>query len=626
MGSAEYRIGDLNSTQLELPKYQRSLVWKRGKKEVLIDSLYRGYPVGALLLWEVPGSSPKVFQVIDGQQRVNAIREYLARPLSYLSGLAKLLPQSLLAQFVAALNESVALLPEPGARSLTEKECKVAISEWMSATEVNDVQRGFDAVTLVQSVLAAADIEESLRPTLILSQEVQQAANAVLAHIVEEKNRIENRTIPAIIYEGDAAALPEVFERVNTQLTTLKEFDKYAASWSHRITSISDSDVTRAIEEKYRAQLEAGYDIEGVDLQPGNNIHVTEYNLFEYFFGLGKKLKQRHPLLFDSGLGASEPEPVGFTLSAAVHGLGYTELSKLDRIAEQHYRAPGSALNLDSLGGALEEACTFVETLLKPRVGYKFNSRNGAAFVQGHTLYQSMSLVAAVMVLQRDPDTLTPRSDWPAAKAKLERTLVKHYLGDIVSGVWSSHGNSTLLERVWADRESKQVSSYYLTDISREQMEKALDAWFELQMQRQHRKRTLIDKDSRAFMAYVFANHINIRQLNEGDWEIAHVMPVRRLSAAIGDGSGWPINCVGNLALFTKEVNREQTSQCLPEYLASIEDQDVRAARTAEIEPLLFCDVDSTGMTDSYTLPQYQALCRTRFRSMRDSVLNSLSA
>ena len=37
--------------QIGLPEIQRPFVWKNAKVRDLFDSMYRGYPVGYLLLW-----------------------------------------------------------------------------------------------------------------------------------------------------------------------------------------------------------------------------------------------------------------------------------------------------------------------------------------------------------------------------------------------------------------------------------------------------------------------------------------------------------------------------------------------------------------------------------------------
>jgi Protein of unknown function DUF262 len=53
-GFAERRQagGDGGPGEIRLPEIQRSYVWKPNQVAGLIDSMYRGYPSGSLLLWE----------------------------------------------------------------------------------------------------------------------------------------------------------------------------------------------------------------------------------------------------------------------------------------------------------------------------------------------------------------------------------------------------------------------------------------------------------------------------------------------------------------------------------------------------------------------------------------------
>jgi hypothetical protein len=60
--------------RVTLPAFQRPYVWAPGQAEWLLDSLTRGYPIGAILLWEPPWGGQAV--VLDGQQRFTAITGY----------------------------------------------------------------------------------------------------------------------------------------------------------------------------------------------------------------------------------------------------------------------------------------------------------------------------------------------------------------------------------------------------------------------------------------------------------------------------------------------------------------------------------------------------------------------
>lgn len=72
------------SNKFGMPEFQRGFVWTPAKVMDLVVSLFRDYPVGALLLWEQPsedalapgrvsdGGQPDVW-VVDGQQRTTAM-------------------------------------------------------------------------------------------------------------------------------------------------------------------------------------------------------------------------------------------------------------------------------------------------------------------------------------------------------------------------------------------------------------------------------------------------------------------------------------------------------------------------------------------------------------------------
>jgi len=86
----EYKKKSLN---LE-PKYQRNPIWSIGQKCFLIDSLLSGCPIPQVFLnIQTQGSGPSrktIYEVVDGQQRLRAILEYMEDDYS----LVKLSPKS----------------------------------------------------------------------------------------------------------------------------------------------------------------------------------------------------------------------------------------------------------------------------------------------------------------------------------------------------------------------------------------------------------------------------------------------------------------------------------------------------------------------------------------------------
>jgi hypothetical protein len=78
-------LADVRSDRIAIPELQRPFVWDSVKVRDLMDSLYKGYPVGYLITWQSVGAALKGGQLaahqqilIDGQQRITALRAAVA--------------------------------------------------------------------------------------------------------------------------------------------------------------------------------------------------------------------------------------------------------------------------------------------------------------------------------------------------------------------------------------------------------------------------------------------------------------------------------------------------------------------------------------------------------------------
>jgi len=80
-------LEQLSRGELGLPEIQRSYVWYRTQARDLVDSLYRDYPTGLILLWkpeelpvlrrgefQSPGVDAPQFLILDGQQRLTSLK------------------------------------------------------------------------------------------------------------------------------------------------------------------------------------------------------------------------------------------------------------------------------------------------------------------------------------------------------------------------------------------------------------------------------------------------------------------------------------------------------------------------------------------------------------------------
>lgn len=60
------------------PEFQRRAVWTSKSQMLLVDSVARGVPIGAITLYEDLSEGYPVYEVIDGKQRLTALMSYLA--------------------------------------------------------------------------------------------------------------------------------------------------------------------------------------------------------------------------------------------------------------------------------------------------------------------------------------------------------------------------------------------------------------------------------------------------------------------------------------------------------------------------------------------------------------------
>lgn len=88
----ENLIKNLQTGQIRIPSFQRGFVWEPERVLYFIDSIYRGFPFGSILLWKTknrlrternlgpyelpyhdPGYPIDIEYVLDGQQRITSI-------------------------------------------------------------------------------------------------------------------------------------------------------------------------------------------------------------------------------------------------------------------------------------------------------------------------------------------------------------------------------------------------------------------------------------------------------------------------------------------------------------------------------------------------------------------------
>jgi hypothetical protein len=156
--SVEELVGMIERGELRLPEMQRRYVWRSTRVRDLLDSLYRGYPSGAILLWETDEAVPlQEFAVeqqknpyqstrllLDGQQRLTSLSAVIRGETVSVRGRKK--PIDLL--FNLDHPDQLALVTEVNEDGDDGDDEEDLIDDEADSSE-DELQRRFDRMTFV---------------------------------------------------------------------------------------------------------------------------------------------------------------------------------------------------------------------------------------------------------------------------------------------------------------------------------------------------------------------------------------------------------------------------------------------------------------------------------------------
>lgn len=547
-----------DTMSLELPSFQRTIVWTEDKRVELIRSIKRDFPVGTFLVHEQPagynsnGDPCKNHLLVDGLQRTQAITAYRERPLYYMPAAA--LSDGLTDEFHDLMRSMT-----PGT-TITAEESTELLEQWMRKTEELSQGKGFDAVSL-HEFLAEWMLQNRSESVVRLDAGLRQRVGTFLDDL-RVACSIDDYKVPILIYSGPSGELPTIFYNLNKRGTQLSKYEILGAFWHDQLTAILDTAIQKAVNDRYESiEEESGVKISGF---PASG-KIADFNLFEYLFGLGKVLAEEFPVLFPKSGDAGDPEAIGFTLAALAHGL---ELSKMEKDLPARmgrHRRPSGEINPVQFEKAVRECCLKLNELLAPVYFPVKNNRGMNAVL--HTEYQIASMLGILLAARYDVPTWTELPDWNAKWAKLSVTLRQHYISDIVMDSWRGSGDSKMYQRVW---ESGAVSDYYLRPISKKNFTLQMNTWFEASLSTNETARSPFSKATKAFIRFALWEKITNAVVKTDELQIDHMFPVARLVPLAGK-DGWPINIVGNLCLLQSTLNGMKKTLTFKEYYDQID-------------------------------------------------------
>lgn len=549
---ADYIDSNSNEKKLiEIPKFQRGIVWGPPKIERLVDSLFRSFPVGSLLAYESGTRGDKrVYQLVDGLQRSNAIAAFSKAPLKYASA------ENLFELEVFETISRQLKLP-------LEEDCleaKSLVQSWLSQIGSLDSPDFLNAN--FKKFLSNGSNEVRIR--LEESEELLERA------LLGVRNRVQDvlsSSIPVLVYDGPEENIPEIFERINSQATQLSKYEILASSWIRTATRIKNQKVVEAIREKYKDWVNAGFVVSDELL---NEAH-EQGNLYEYLMGLSKEISRSFPILFGSD---GDSEDVAFQIFTVISGL---PVAKMRDLPSQLERDSEDFINPEFIEQAVISACKSISHRLEAYIGIKGN-KSSDELRQAHSQNQIISLITSLVVSAYDLNT-GKVVNHKAEKDILEN-LPAHYLLDILRKAWKGSGDSKLFDRTWQKADGDELrrpAYFYQSEVYREVFTGAFEQWNLEQLSKTQTSRPNLQKDVLTVLRFLYSGIITHHQDKLEVFEVEHIYPVIYCSRIIkesGDTEGWPISAIGNLMLLPKKINRIKGEKLLGPELARLKDLD----------------------------------------------------
>ncbi|MDE8081997.1 DUF262 domain-containing protein [Erysipelothrix rhusiopathiae] len=388
---------------LEIPQFQRGYVWNLKKKEELISTLHSGYPFGSLLTFK--GDKGKE-QLLDGQQRLSTIRDYMKNPESYWRNLNK-----------HKFEESLNLI-----------NSKISSGEYVKEEDfANVISKRVDMADWVDDLIENREVKEN-----IVAKDFRNIIKNIQKEI-DDYLDINSIKIPIIRFTGERENIAQVFENLNKGGVQLTKFEIFAAAWNHHTFKLEKTtfqneilnEVKKYYVEKSENAEELGFTLEGFSEDELSENRCI--NLFEFGMALGRFASIRVDSLLPAKSDKSRNE-LGFGLLGIFTNTDPKKLGEIVDKADEIYNNIELILyKTDKISKNLE---SIFSKILTQQTSHKNNNLGYQRYL--NTSAKTLSYFAALWNLEDSKNTI--------------KNLPIYYIKDSIENVWTSHGDQRLFE------------------------------------------------------------------------------------------------------------------------------------------------------------------------------------
>lgn len=505
-------------TRIKIPKFQRSLVWTRGKKNDLILTLHKDFPFGALLV--APSrSDSKELRLLDGQQRLSTINEYAQNKVKFWRSLNKKEYDLTLKRINQILNEHNAKINQSN------------FDEYLSPNyELGDWTDDYD------------NMESATKKKL---REIVKDTRKKIEDYIE----LDKLQIPVIKFIGDENSLPEVFENLNKGGVPLTKYEILSAAWDGKVMKMPEDDenadeILNDVKAYYNHVATKG-EFEIDNFSEDDITKSREINLAEFGRALGNFVVDKIPSLVSVSDKTAINE-LGFGLLGIISDTPNKELVNIG--GKQDVILQNMTNNLIKIKRISQNLNNIFGKLLKQNISFNTKSKSiKSQYSTGlSSSFKILSYYAALWSLD----------DHEMRDAL--KNLMAHYVYDSLTSAWTAHGDQRL-----QDYYPSTASKNYFTGIKQLDFKQAFETW----MEENTGMRKTFSKETKALITI----HSNLTyfadwQPTGEDFEFEHIIPKAIVINEDADVTNVYLSSLGNGMLLPKSLNLKKQTKTLYEY------------------------------------------------------------
>ena len=211
-----------------IPKYQRGYKWNPQKRDDLIDSILKKYPIGAIIIWR----HEDIDYILDGQQRTRSLLKIREKPFSDMS------EETFFLHFINKKLSKIEI----------QKFRKTKILQTLRDKKIEDL---FAKEKYKENGYIMKLIMDKENPLLELGVDNEVLTKKLKTYVDDFYNG-NFLSIPAIeIYDSNEEDAIEIFSRLNSKGIALTKIEKLAAKWSNKIIEIHNKELLQMISNIY---------------------------------------------------------------------------------------------------------------------------------------------------------------------------------------------------------------------------------------------------------------------------------------------------------------------------------------------------------------------------------------